>query len=101
MGNLDWTSIVTRLSSDQEYVELFFDAFGECEIDSTQVKKAIAQFERTLISSNSRYDKWLRGEVIFTEEELDGLNIFLLKEEIVFIVMEVFTLWITFFIIIV
>ena len=76
MGNLDWTSIITRLSSDQEYVELFFDAFGECEIDSTQVKKAIAQFERTLISSNSRYDKWLRGEVIFTEEELDGLNIF-------------------------
>jgi len=76
MNNVDWNDIINRLNSSQEYVELFYEAFGECDIDSTQVKKAIAQFERTLISSNSRYDQWLRGEVLFTNEELDGLNIF-------------------------
>ena len=76
MNNIDWIDIINRLSSNQEYVELFYEAFGECEIDSNQVKRAIAQFERTLISSNSKYDKWLRGEVLFTAEELDGFNIF-------------------------
>jgi len=76
MNNVDWNDIINRLNSSQEYIELFHEAFGECEIDSNQVKKAIAQFERTLISSNSRYDQWLRGEVLFTNEELDGLNIF-------------------------
>jgi len=76
MNNVDWCEIINRLSYDQEYVDLFYEAFGVNEIDSNQVKKAIAQFERTLISSDSRYDKWLRGEVLFTDEELDGLNIF-------------------------
>ena len=76
MNNVDWDDIINRLNASQEYIELFYESFGECEIDSNQVKKAIAQFERTLISSNSRYDQWLRGEVLFTNEELDGLNIF-------------------------
>ena len=74
--NLSWEEVINRLSLNQEYQGLFHEAFGTFEIDSNQVKKAISQFERTLISSNSRYDKWLRGEVLFTDQELDGLNIF-------------------------
>lgn len=41
------------------------------------VTKAIAQFERTLISANSKFDKYTRGEVELTPSELNGLNVFL------------------------
>ena len=37
---------------------------------------AIAQFERTLISVNSKFDKYLKGEVQLTHEELNGYAIF-------------------------
>ena len=39
-----------------------------------KILNAIAQFQRTLISTNSKFDKWLRGELAFTDEEID-LNI--------------------------
>jgi len=41
------------------------------------VTKAIAQFERTLISSNSKFDKYLLGEATLTPEELNGFNVFM------------------------
>ncbi|MFT5920443.1 MAG: cytochrome c peroxidase, partial [Granulosicoccus sp.] len=46
------------------------------EIDSTHVTKALAQFMRTLISGNSRYDKWRYGNEQLTAPELNGLTIF-------------------------
>ena len=74
--NISWEEVIVRLTENAEYEQLFCQAFGENDIDSNQVKKAISQFERTLISANSRYDKWDRGEIMFTDAELDGLNIF-------------------------
>ena len=71
-----WDQVEDELNADSQYRELFKQAFDIDHIDSTYVAKAIAQFERTLISYNSRYDKFQRGEVMFTNEELDGLNIF-------------------------
>ena len=82
-----WDQVEDELNETAN-IENFKQAFDIDHIDSSYVAKAIAQFERTLISYNSRYDKFQRGEVMFTNEELDGLNIFLLKEEIVSIVME-------------
>ena len=58
------------------WILIFKRAFNIDYIDSVHVAKAIAQFERTLVSANSRYDKYIRGEVILTDEEFDGLNIF-------------------------
>ncbi len=72
----NWEQVENDLNASSEYRNLFKQAFNTDCIDSTHVAKAIAQFERTLISYNSRYDKWTRGEVMFTNEELDGLNIF-------------------------
>ena len=72
----NWAQVEEDLNRDSEYRDLFKQAFNVDCIDSIHVAKAIAQFERTLISSNSRYDKFLKGEVMFTNEELDGLNIF-------------------------
>ena len=65
MGN-NWNNVVAYLKSDKAYVNMFEDAFGTRKIDSTLTSKAIAQFLRTLISFNSKFDKYVRGEVNFT-----------------------------------
>jgi cytochrome c peroxidase len=71
-----WPQAVNDLKNDPDYPELFFKAFGTYDIDSTHVSKAIAQFERTLISSNSRWDRYLRGEVQLSLAETRGFEIF-------------------------
>ena len=76
----DWIEIEQRLRSHTSYPEFFRKAFGidsKSEINRDLAAKAIAQFERTLISSgNSKYDKVIRGEAIFTDQELQGHDIF-------------------------
>lgn len=72
-----WTDIEQKLQQHIEYPELFKNAFGTSKIDSTLVTKAIAQFERSLISANSKFDKYLLGEVTLTPEELNGFNVFM------------------------
>ena len=57
----DWPTVVSRLQSDSEYPELFFEAFGTNVIDSLLVTKAIAQFERSMLSFNSPFDKFFFG----------------------------------------
>ncbi|MCF6279015.1 MAG: cytochrome-c peroxidase [Flavobacteriaceae bacterium] len=72
-----WVLAVADLQNDTQYPNLFFEAFGTTTIDSVLVAKAIAQFERTLISANSRFDKHLLGEITLTTSELNGFNIFM------------------------
>jgi cytochrome c peroxidase len=71
-----WPDAVQKLKSHQDYPDLFFNAFGTRDIDSMHVVKAIAQFERTLISSNSKWDRYLRGEVQLSQAETKGFEIF-------------------------
>ncbi len=72
-----WPNVVAKLQADSEYPTLFKQVFGTDQIDSLMVVKAIAQFERTLISGNSKFDKYLRGEAQLTPSELSGYNIFM------------------------
>jgi len=72
-----WINVVQKLENHTEYPALFLQAFGSSNIDSTLVTKAIAQFERTLISGNSKFDKYLLGEATLTTEEENGFNIFM------------------------
>lgn len=71
------TNVVSKLQADAQYPTLFKDAFGSDIITSKEVMYAIAQFERTIISANSKFDKWKRGEVSLTDQETRGLNVFL------------------------
>lgn len=76
LHNNNWSEVINRLQKSNIYPALFCDAFGDEIIDSIKVLNAIAQFERTLISIDSKFDQWLRGEVAFTESEIDGFNIY-------------------------
>ena len=57
-----WTDAVYKLNLDINYRNQFFRAFGEPGIDSTKVTKAIAQFIRTMISGESKYDVMYKFE---------------------------------------
>ena len=74
--NNTWSNVENILNQDDEYQELFKKAFNIDYIDSTHVVMAIAQFERTLVSSNSRYDQYIRGEIQLSPSELNGFAIF-------------------------
>lgn len=77
----DWTDVVNKLQEHAEYPTLFKQAFGITTINSTYVTKAIAQFERTLISANSKFDQYLLGQTVLSENELNGLTVFLSEEK--------------------
>ena len=75
--NADWEQVAQRLSNHPQYPALFQAAFGSARIDSILVVQAIAQFERTLISGNSKFDQYLRGEVSLSTNEQNGLEVFM------------------------
>lgn len=70
--NLDWKTAVYRIKQSTFYQQKFQAAFGNTAIDSILISKAIAQFERTLISNNSKYDQVIKGEKHFTPNEYEG-----------------------------
>ncbi|UTW61492.1 cytochrome-c peroxidase [bacterium SCSIO 12741] len=74
--DLDWSTAAERIQASSFYRPLFVQAFGNRPIDSVTIALAIAQFERTLLSNNSKYDRVLRGEDHFTQDEIEGfLNV--------------------------
>jgi cytochrome c peroxidase len=70
--NLNWSTAKNRIQENTAYRNQFRKAFGNADIDSTTITKAIAQFERSLISYNSRYDQAIRREIVLTKDEYDG-----------------------------
>lgn len=77
----NWKKVAERLQNHPEYPALFYKAFGTSKIDSTLVTKAIAQFERTLISGNSKFDQFLIGNATLTPEEQNGFTIFMSEDK--------------------
>jgi cytochrome c peroxidase len=65
-----------KLSNTKLYPGLFKIVYGDSLITGERIVKAIAQFERTLISANSRYDQYLRNAYQPTDDELKGMELF-------------------------
>jgi len=75
--NNTWEAAVASLQQHPRYPELFAEAFGTDVINRDLVTKALAQFERTLISGNSKFDRHLLGIETLSESEQNGFNIFM------------------------
>jgi cytochrome c peroxidase len=73
----NWKKVTERIRQHPTYPNLFLQAFGTSKIDSIMITKAIAQFERTLISGNSKFDQFLRKETTLTPEEQNGFDVFM------------------------
>jgi len=71
------TAGVARLQGIPKYAGLFEQAFPGKGITEENTLKALAQFERTLISGNSRFDRYRRGNrTLLSSDELRGLQLF-------------------------
>lgn len=62
------------------YPQLFEKAFGSPVVTMKNISRAIAQFVRTLVSSDSRFDRYLRGGLQLSASELNGYQIFMTEE---------------------
>jgi cytochrome c peroxidase len=69
-------NIIKKLSAAAEYRAMFKAAFGSPQITTQRIMQALNQFEVMLVSSNSKYDKVMRGEAQFNLPESLGYAIF-------------------------
>ncbi len=74
--NLPWPDATARLAADPDYVDRFTTAFGSADITAEGVSKAVAQFLRTMVSADSKFDRWRRGQAQLTDLEFQGYEIF-------------------------
>jgi cytochrome c peroxidase len=74
--------VVQTVQGIKGYAPLFAAAFGDSTISFDRISKAIATFERTLVSGNSPYDRYLAGDrAALTKQQKAGLDFFNRKGE--------------------
>ena len=76
----DPEQVVAALNADASYREMFRKAFGTEEVTLDLVQKAVAQYLRTLIAADSKFDRYLQGREQLTAEELRGYVLFSTEE---------------------
>jgi len=69
-------NVVAKLSAEKKYTDQFIRAFGDATVTEERIGRAIEQFEFTMISNNSKYDKFKRGETTLTDSEERGRGLF-------------------------
>ncbi len=75
MGN-KWPEVVASLDQDPVYPMLFDSIYAD-GITRANIKDAIAEFERSLITPNSRFDRFLKGEAsAINAQEKRGYRLF-------------------------
>lgn len=71
------TLAIGVIESIPAYVVEFKQVFGTDKVTIDEVTQAIAEFEKTLVTPNSRFDRWLLGEQdAMTAQELEGYQLF-------------------------
>ena len=76
MASESFDDIIAKLNADKKFAKTFKAVYPD-GITQANITDAIEQFERTLITPNSRFDKWLRGdESAISTEELEGYEMF-------------------------
>ena len=76
MASESFDQIIDKLKADKKFVKEFTAVYPD-GLTAENLTDAIEQFERTLITPNSAFDKWLRGDdSALTAEELEGYELF-------------------------
>lgn len=71
-----WPEVIKKLESSPEYVQAFRQVYGD-DIQTEHVKDSIAEFERSLSTPNSRFDRYLRHDTqALTSREQQGYKLF-------------------------
>jgi cytochrome c peroxidase len=75
MGMKNWDDVTARLKTISGYQAAFKDVYGENSITKENATKAIAAYERTLITPNSPYDKFVGGDKsALTAQQIRGME---------------------------
>ncbi|MCM1169614.1 MAG: hypothetical protein NC324_06725 [Bacteroides sp.] len=72
--------IVDRVASIEMYPPLFNAAFGTPTVTFDRICMALAQFVRSLVSSQSKFDRYVRGELQLSDKEMKGYVLFTTEE---------------------
>jgi cytochrome c peroxidase len=72
MASVSFDDIIAKLQEDKEFVAAFNASYPD-GLTQANITDAIQEFEYTLLTPNSRFDKWLRGAAdAMTAEEIEG-----------------------------
>lgn len=72
----NWLEVVTKLQADASMVAAFSEIYPD-GITPANIKNAIATFERSLVTADSSFDQWLRGdETALEAKALEGYRLF-------------------------
>ena len=75
--NMDTARLFKWLNKNDTYRRAFRRAYPGKPINADTVSKAIASYERTVVSRNSRFDRWIRGNrKAMTRQEIRGFKLF-------------------------
>jgi cytochrome c peroxidase len=73
----DFGSLFVWLQSNHAYSKMFAQAYPNEPIGAETLAKAIASYERTVVSNNSPFDRWLQGEPgAMTPQQVRGFRVF-------------------------
>lgn len=76
MASPSFDDIIAKLQADKPFAKAFNAVYPD-GLTEANITNAIEEFERTLITPNSRFDKWLRGDdSALTAQELNGYELF-------------------------
>lgn len=80
--NMTIDSVLSFLKKDAEYSEAFARAYPSQGLTIKTLSMAIASFERTIISKDSDFDRWVRGDrFAMTESQINGFEVFIDSEK--------------------
>lgn len=71
------TELVPKISGVSYYPALFQKAFGTTTVTAGRISKSLAQFVRSIVTTQSKYDQVKQGLASFTADERDGETLFL------------------------
>ena len=73
----DMPKLLGFLNANEGYKTMFAKAYPGAPIDANSMTKAIATFERTIISNNSPFDRWVKGDAgALTPQQVHGFEVF-------------------------
>ena len=76
MGSKDFDEIAARIAEDKEFTGRFLAVYPE-GLSQATITDAIAEYEKTLLTPNSPFDRYLKGDATaMTAEQIEGYEIF-------------------------
>jgi cytochrome c peroxidase len=71
----DWPSLVRRVRDNEGY-RRSFEAVWDDGVTETNIRRVLVAYEKTLITPDARFDRWLAHAEVLTDAELEGYQLF-------------------------